>query len=91
MYHVFPDVTAQIDHMIADERSVFLRGSYTATHAGASEGSSIEPTGKTATWAWWCEYRLEDGKVVEAWNIYDGVSQLKQFGLWREPGPSDDE
>ena len=88
---IFPDLVATIDHMIADERSVFLRGTYSGTHEGSVEGSTLEPTGKKATWAWWCEYRLEDGKVVGSWNLFDTVAQLKQLGLWREPGAASDD
>lgn len=87
MYTIYPDIRARIEHMIADERSVFLRGDYTGTHTGAVEGSRYEPTGRTATWAWWCEYRFDDGKIFEAWNIYDNLSQLQQLGLWSPEEP----
>ena len=88
MFKVFPDLHARVDDMTSDGDRLFLRGAYTGTHEGASDQSNLEPTGRTATWAWWCEYRFEDGRIVEAWNIYDGVSQLKQLGLWRPPAPS---
>lgn len=80
MYDIFPDVHARIDHMIGDDISVLLRGSYTATHEGRAPGSPFEPTGRTATWAWWCEYRFADGLIVEAWNCYDDLTRLIQHG-----------
>lgn len=88
-FRLFPDLSAQIDDMLSVGDLLFLRGSYTGTHEGSSE-SGIEPTGRTATWAWWCEYRFEDGRIVEAWNLYDGVGQLQQLGLFRPPGPNED-
>lgn len=80
MYDVFPDVQARIDHLIADDVSIFLRGSYTATHQGRAPGSPFKPTGRTATWAWWCEYRFADGVIVEAWNCYDDLTRLIEHG-----------
>lgn len=88
MFKVFPNLHARIDGMLSDGDRLFLRGAYTGTHEGSSGRSNLEPTGRTATWAWWCEYRFEGGRIVEAWNIYDDVSQLQQLGLWRPPGPS---
>ncbi len=86
-YTVFPDVHARIDHWVGDERSIFLRGSYTATHTGSVPGSVFAPSGQRATWAWWCEYRFgDDGRIVEAWNCYDDLTRLIEHGHWTPPG-----
>lgn len=89
MYEVFPDVHARLDHLVGDEVSIFLRGSYTATHEGHAPGSPFEPTGRTATWAWWCEYRFADGVIVEAWNCYDTLTRLIEHGHLSLPEPDD--
>lgn len=89
MYDVFPDVHARIDHLVADDVSIFLRGSYTASHQGRAPGSPFKPTGRTATWAWWCEYRFADGVIVEAWNCYDTLTRLVEHGHLSLPGPDD--
>lgn len=80
LYEVFPDVRARIDHLLADDVSIFLRGAYTGTHAGRAPGSPFRPTGRTATWAWWCEYRFADGVIAEAWNCYDELTRLIEHG-----------
>ena len=87
MYDVFPDVHARIDHLVADDVSIFLRGSYTATHTGRAPGSPFKPTGRTATWAWWCEDRFADGRIVEAWNCYDTLTRLIEHGHLTLPEP----
>lgn len=87
LYDVFPDVRARVDHLVADDVSIFLRGSYTATHEGRAPGSPFAPTGRTATWSWWCEYRFADGVIVEAWNCYDDLTRLVQHGHLVLPGP----
>lgn len=86
MYDIFPDVQARVDHWVADDVSIFLRGSYTATHEGRAPGSPFHPTGRTATWAWWCEYRFADGVIVEAWNCYDDLTRLIDHGHLTLPG-----
>lgn len=86
MYDVFPDIRARIDHLIGDDVSIFLRGSYTATHEGRAPGSPFAPSGRTATWAWWCEYRFADGLIVEAWNCYDDLTRLMAHGHLTLPG-----
>lgn len=80
MFSVFPDLHATVENMVAEEDRVFVRWTYAGTHQGRTP-SGIEPTGRTAAWAAWCEYRLEEGRVAEAWNLSDGLHQLKQLGL----------
>lgn len=81
MFRTFSDLHATIHNMMAEGDRVFVRWTYAGTHEGTSETSTIEPTGRKAAWAVWCEYRLEDGRVVEAWNISDGLHQLRQLDL----------
>ncbi len=84
MFASFPDLHARIDHLVSGDGHVFLRGSYTATYEGARYPSAA---GRRATWAWWCDYRIQAGRVVEAWNCYDELALYQQLGLWEEPSP----
>lgn len=84
MFASFPDLRATIDHMVSADGHVLLRGSYTATYQGARYPQAV---GRRATWAWWCDYRIEDGRIAEAWNCYDDVAMLKDLRLWSEPAP----
>lgn len=84
-YQRFPDVRATIHNMIAEGDRVFLRQTLTGTHEGKTEGSSFEPTGKKATWAMWCEYRLEGGRIAEVWCLSDSLHLYEQLGVVESP------
>ena len=85
MFRVYPDLNAKIENMVAEDDRVFVRWTYAGTHEGRTETGLFDPTGKRAAWAAWCEYRLEGGRVVEAWNIADSLYRLEQLGLVELP------
>ncbi len=85
MFDAFPDLRAEIDLAVADGGHVLLRGRYSGTYAGERHPSAV---GRRATWAWWCDYRVEDGRIAEAWNCYDDVAMLDQLGLFTPPVPA---
>ena len=90
-YQLFPDIYATIENMVAEGDRVFLRQTLSGTHEGKTEGGRFEPTGKKATWAYWCEYRFENGLIVEMWCLIDALYQLEQFGLVELPTRRQDE
>ena len=78
LYRIFPDIHAEIQHLVADDDLVAVRFKLSGTHAGPFLG--FEPTHKklhfTAT-DWW---RVADGKVTEHWDnldIFDVYEQLR--------------
>lgn len=85
IFRAFPDLGAVSDVMLAEGDRVFVGWTYSGTHTGKTQGSRIEPTGKRAAWKLWCVYRLEDEKVVEAWNIADVAHLYWQLGLTELP------
>lgn len=84
-YQQFPDIRSTIHDLVAEGDRVFMRHTLTGTHTGKFEGSSLEPTGKKATWSVWCEYRLEDGKFVEVWCLSDSLHKYEQLGIVDSP------
>lgn len=90
MFEVFPDLEATVEHMVAEGDRVFVRWTYAGTHQGKSGSGIIEPTGRHAAWAAWCEYRLEGGRVVEAWNLSDTWHRFEQLGLLELPKRNED-
>lgn len=88
LFKVFPDWHETVLRMVAEGDHVLLYWNTTATHLGRGQ-QGIEPTGKKAGFRGFSDYRLEDGKVVEAWQIYDMLDLYRQLGLVELPGGSD--
>ena len=66
---VFPDATATIDAIIVEGDMVVARFTWTGTHKG--ELFDIPASNVKATWTgtdWW---RIENGKLVEHWDVVD--------------------
>jgi predicted ester cyclase len=63
---VFPDTRYAVDDFIAEEDWVVVQWRLLATHLGDFRG--IAPTG-----------RLEQGKLMERWVVYDPHSLLSQI------------
>ena len=75
----FPDRTDTTDLMIADGDMVGMRFRVQGTHEGNFFG--IPATGKTIDITEVGAFRLEDGRIVEAWYMADEVELLKQLGV----------
>lgn len=84
IFQTFPDRKEKLLGMAAEDDHVFIYWTNTATHLGKSE-SGIEPTGKQAEWWGFSDYRFEDGKIVEAWQIHDSLDLYLQLGLVELP------
>jgi steroid delta-isomerase-like uncharacterized protein len=74
----FPDLTWNIDLVVAEGEYVAARWTMTGTHAGT--WGSLEPTGRRATFSGVNIFRFEDGKVAEIWNHRDDLGLMQQVG-----------
>jgi len=74
----FPDLVTSIDDMIAEGDRVVVRGHDTGTHEGTFMG--IPPSGNRFTITWIDIFRIQDGKLVEAWLETNVASFRKQLG-----------
>ena len=75
----FPDVQYAIEgDIIASEDKVVTRWTASGRHQGEVFG--IAPTGKRITWTGITIWRIEAGKVVEAWVSRDMLGILQQLG-----------
>jgi steroid delta-isomerase-like uncharacterized protein len=77
----FPDWHETIDDIIAEGDKVWIRISYTGTHT--SEFRGIAPTGEKVTMTGVDIYRIENGKLVEYWNVSDSMNFNKQLSRTR--------
>lgn len=72
----FPDVKVTIQNILADGELVVCLLEYRGTHADF---------GREVVWqeAWFV--RLSEGKIVEDWSVFDGISYFKQLGYQITP------
>jgi predicted ester cyclase len=64
--------------LIAEGDLVVAHMPYAGTHRGAILG--IEPTNRSCSVDEIVIFRLRDGKIAEAWEVYD------EAGMWRQLG-----
>jgi steroid delta-isomerase-like uncharacterized protein len=75
----FSDVRTTIDDLLGEDDKVVLRWSTTGTHTGSY--GRVPPTGRVVTMHGIDVYRLADGRIVEAWSMWDGLAAYQQLGL----------
>ena len=75
----FPDVTIQVDDMVAEGDVVAIRWSGSATHKGHDLGFAA--TQKQVRFTGMGFVRVAEGKVVESWNNFDQLGMLQQLGV----------
>ena len=74
----FPDLTWEIDFILADGDFVAGRWTATGTHLGPWAG--IDATGRPMRFSAINVFRFENGKVVELWNHRDDLGLMEQLG-----------
>lgn len=79
----FPDLNLTLEDMIAEGDMVVARWTLRGTHQGASLG--MPPTGKQVTMPGISILRLESGRAVETWVVFDQLGMLQQLGLAPAP------
>jgi predicted ester cyclase len=75
----FTDVHTTIDDLLAEDDRVVLRWTTTGTHTGPY--GRVAPTGRVITMTGVDTYRLAEGRIVEAWSLWDALSVYEQLGL----------
>ena len=75
---VFPDIHANIEHIVAENDLVVVFLNFTATHKGEYQGRPS--TNKQVTTISADLYRIENEKIVEHWDVVDQLNLLQQTG-----------
>jgi steroid delta-isomerase-like uncharacterized protein len=78
LWAAFPDLTIQIEELVAEDDKVVWRISASGTHRGAFQ--SVPATGKAVKFGAHYTFRLEHGKIVERWSTLDRLALLLQLG-----------
>jgi predicted ester cyclase len=77
-FTAFPDIHANIEHVVAENDLVVVFLNFTGTHKG--EYHERPPTNKQVTTRSADLYRIENEKIVEHWDVVDQLNLLQQTG-----------
>ena len=77
--NAFPEITIQIDDIVAEGNMVAARWSGTGTHQGA--GLGFAATGRTVHFTGMIFVRVERGKLVEGWNNFESTWTASTAGV----------
>ena len=77
-FTAFPDVHAEIEHIVAEDSLVVVFLNFTGTHTGVFQGRP--PTNKTVNTRSAGLYKIENEKIVEHWVVVDRLDLLQQTG-----------
>jgi predicted ester cyclase len=75
----FPNLRVKIDDMIAEGDQVAYRLTADVVHGGGSLGFAA--TNRSARFTGMGIARIQDGKIVEGWNLLDQLGMLTQLGV----------
>jgi steroid delta-isomerase-like uncharacterized protein len=74
----FPDWRFDLLGLVAEGDRVVAHMPYSGTHRGQIVG--VAPTGRSCTVDEMVIFRIADGKIAEAWEVFD------EAGMWRQLG-----
>jgi predicted ester cyclase len=80
----FPGSKFEVLHTISQGDYVVVNWRASGAHTGPLQlpsGSTIQPTGKTATVLGSTTFQIENGKITRSLNFWDLASFLGQLGL----------
>lgn len=77
--NAFPDVQFTVEDQVAEGDKVVTRYTFRGTHQGDLFG--IPPTGRRVAFPGISIYRIENGKMREAWVNYDMMGMMQQLGV----------
>jgi steroid delta-isomerase-like uncharacterized protein len=80
LYAAFPDFHAVTERFVMDAPAgtVAIRWTGVGTHQGVFMG--VPPTGKRVTFEGIEILRIENGRILERWGEWDGISLQQQLG-----------
>jgi steroid delta-isomerase-like uncharacterized protein len=73
----FPDLRVRIDDLVAEDDLVVCRTTSTGTHRADFLG--IRPTGRSISMATIVHFRIEAGRIKQAWRVWDAVGVLQNL------------
>ena len=77
-HRAFPDLSNEIEDLIATDDRIVIRYRFSGTHEGEALG--VQPTGRRVETAGMVIFGIDDGRIVEEWALDDVAGLLKQLG-----------
>lgn len=74
----FPDLKVTVEDSVTEGDKIAVRCRVNATHCG--EGIGVVPCNTPVEFTFMSIIRIENGKIVEAWNNIDFMEMYKQVG-----------
>lgn len=74
----FPDIHVTVEDTVYEGDKITGRCRVKATHTG--QGIKVKPTNQPIEFTGIAIIKVEDGKIVEAWNQFDFMSMYQQLG-----------
>lgn len=75
----FPDFHSHIDEMVVEGSTGVVRWSARGRHRGDLFG--VPPTGRQVEWSGMTWFRVESGRLVEEWELFDQLELFQGLGL----------
>jgi steroid delta-isomerase-like uncharacterized protein len=85
-YRAFPDLSNEIEDVIATEDRVVVRYRFSGTHEAPALG--VPATGRRVVTAGIVIFRVADGRIAEGWAVDDVFGLLRQLGAIPGDGPT---
>jgi steroid delta-isomerase-like uncharacterized protein len=79
LFTAFPDIHANIEHMVTENDIVVVFLNFTGTHKGEFQG--MPPTNKKINIRSADLYKIEDEIIVGHWDVVDQLNLLQQTGV----------
>ena len=76
----FPDFQTTINHILAEDDKVVVFTTTNGTHQGPFILAPVPPTGKQVSFKAADMYRIENGKIVEHWDVIESLDMLREIG-----------
>jgi predicted ester cyclase len=76
----FPDISFEIEAVVAEGDTVALRWRSSQTHRGSYLG--VKPLGTRVSMTALQMFRFEDGKIAETWISFDPLNVMQQLGVF---------
>ena len=77
--NAYPDVTIDVDDLVAEGDMVAVRWSAIGTHRG--DGLGFPATGRRAQFTGMVFVRIKEGRLVEGCNNFDQLGMVQQLGI----------
>ena len=83
-FATFPDAHESLEDLLAEGDRVAARHHFRGTQRGPL--GPYPPTGRTMEADYIAIYRVEEGRIAEAWAEWDNLAGLTQLGHFPRPG-----